>query len=121
MDINDILGATGHQKRPETLDFDRIVSITLAMKADMSEAEGDLKEQERRWRARIDNLVDFDSLAYQAIQVGLQLHNIETGADILAMRVIPGRLESYVKTVQAFYDGFILGAEFVQAGGHRNG
>ena len=119
MDIDDILGPSGHTKRPDHPDFFRILSVSQRMKADMEEAKGDLAKQEGLWRKTINELVDFDSIGYHAIQTAIHIHNIETGADWIAMTHNRERHAAYVATVQAFYDGFIMGAGFQKEGGHQ--
>lgn len=119
MDISDILGPGGHTKRPEHPDMDRIMEITSQMLAEMRENDGNPVEQERLWRARVEESVDFDSLAYQAIQVAMSLNSIQTSLDWARMIANPGRHMGYVKTVQAFYDGFLTGVQFEKRGGKR--
>lgn len=121
MDISDILGGTGHTQRPEHPDFFRILSVSQRMKADMEENRGNPKRQEELWRKAIEELVDFDSLSYHAIQVAMHIHNIQTGRDWLMMTQNPDKHMAYVATVQAFYDGFIMGAGFQKEGGHQDG
>ena len=106
-------------KRPNHPDFWRLSEIILALKADMVENEGNIKEQERLWRARYDGIGDFDSIAYCAVQCGLDLHSIKTGRDWMLLRMSPGGQESYIKSVQAYFDGFVMGAEFERQGGHQ--
>jgi len=105
-------------KRPDHPDFWILSETILALKADMTEADSDPAEQERRWRARYEEVGDFDSIAYAAIQCGLDLYGIETGAD-WSLLILGGRQESYIKAVQAFFDGFIMGASLVRKKAER--
>jgi len=118
MNINDIMAAPTGVKRPDHPDFWRLSEIILALKAEMAENEGNIEEQERLWRKHYNDIGDFDSIAYAAIQCGLELHNIKTGSDWMVLRV-SGRQESYIKSVQAYFDGFVMGAEFERRGGHQ--
>lgn len=119
MDLNDIIGSGGHTKRPQHPDMDRIIEISVQMLADMNENVGNQAEQERLWRKRVDDCVDYDSLRYKAIQEGMSLFGIETGRDWQAMVSNPERLTNYVRTLQAFFDGFLIGSQFEKRGGKR--
>lgn len=109
MDLRDIMAEPTGVKRPEHPDFWALSEIILGLKADMQENQSDLVKQEQVWRSHYEAVGDFDSIAYCAIQAGLQLHDIETGADWV--RLEPHRL-SYIRSVQAFFDGFLMGAKF---------
>lgn len=109
--IADILGTPDN--RPEHPDMDLLSDIILALKAEMQEHQGDLATQERLWKAHYEALGDFDSIAYSALQAGIHLYGVNTGADYFALLASP-RGESFVKVVQAFFDGFVMGAEFVK-------
>lgn len=111
--INDILMAPKGLKRPDHPDFWKLSEIILALKADKEEHERgqiDMAEFEHRWRAHYDSVGDFDSIAYSATQCALALHNVETVNDWNLLRLSTGRHESFAKSVQAFFDGFIMGA-----------
>lgn len=120
MDLSDVLsGGSEYVKanKPRTPDMDRIMEITLQMKVTTST---DRAEHERRWRQRIEESVDFDSLAWQALNVGFDLYGVRSGLDLQELRNDSRRNLAFLKTVQAFYDGFLLGAQFQQRGGHRD-
>lgn len=121
MDLSDIMGPGGHTKRPDHADFWRLSEIIMQLKARMAEHEGDLVEQERVWRESITAIGDFDSISYHAIQCAVQIHGIQTAMDWQVMLANPQRHHAYVATVQAYYDGFTMGAEFQKRGGHREG
>jgi len=109
MDINDILTAPTGIKRPEHPDFWKLSEIILKLKADQTEATS-INQAMTSWRAAYEALGDFDSIAYCAMQAGMALHNIETGADWIRVMGDPASHESYVKSVQAYFDGFVMGA-----------
>ena len=95
--------------------MDLLSDIILALKADMQEA-GSIEEQQRRWKTHYEALGDFDSIAYSALQAGIHLYNIQTGTDYYAVLQGPHG-EHFIKAVQAFFDGFIMGAEFAKRKG----
>lgn len=116
MDINDVLQAPTGVKRPDHPDFWKLSGIILALKADREQerrGEIDMAEFERRWRAHYDSVGDFDSIAYCAIQCGFDLHGIRTGADWAQLTRDGRKHTAYVQSVQAFFDGFIMGAKFI--------
>lgn len=111
--INDILTAPTGIKRPDHPDFWKLSAIILGLKADKEEHERGritMDEFEHRWRANYDSIGDFDSIAYSAIQAAFALHNIETSADWRLVQINPKRHMAFVQTVQAYFDGFIMGA-----------
>lgn len=123
MDLTDLLtGGVGgefiRRNKPANLDMDRISEIVLEMKAEMSEAI-DIPDQQRVWEARVRSIVDFDALCWQALQVGFQIWNIENGRDLAELKASGDRYTAFIATLQAFYDGFLQGAEFEKRGGHR--
>lgn len=122
MDLRDIMAAPTGVQRPEHPDFWALSEIILAMKADMEEftpPRVSLEEQERKWRSHYEALGDFDSIAYCAIQAGLEVHGIKTGADWHALnRSEHGRL-GYIQSVQTYFDGFLMGARFAQVRASR--
>ena len=114
MDLNDIFTKPTGIKRPDHPDFWKLSEIILALKADTQDAAAGritAQESERRWRANYEAVGDFDSIAYCAVQAGLQIHSIETGADWLAVLAMPQRHGAFVQSVQAYFDGFIMGAK----------
>lgn len=118
MTLQDLFGPGGHGKRPDHPDFWRLSEIILELKADMQEATSNA-DQERRWRAHYEEIGDFDSIAYHAIQAAMQIHNVETSTDWAMLMADRRKHEAYVGTIQAYFDGFIMGAEFERRGGHR--
>jgi hypothetical protein len=113
MDIRDIMVEPTGVKRPEHPDFWRLSEIILALKADKEQhdrGEIDMAEFERRWRAHYESVGDFDSIAYSAMQCAFALHGIETGADWQRLVASGGQM-AYVQSVQAYFDGFIMGAK----------
>jgi hypothetical protein len=113
MDINDILVAPTGVTRPDHPDFWKLSEIILALKADREQQERgeiDMAEFERRWRKHYETVGDFDSIAYSAIQCAFALHGIETGGDWNLLTANPAKHMAYVQSVQAFFDGFIMGA-----------
>ena len=115
--MDDIFGP--QPERPDTPDFWRLSEIILELKAEMQETAGDQEAQSRAWRARYEAIGDFDSIAYAAKQAAYQVHGIVTGADFIEMMADPQRSESFVRAMQTYFDGFIMGAEFMRRGGHR--
>lgn len=117
MDISDILTAPTGVKRPDHPDFWKLSEIILALKADREQqqrGEIDMAEFERRWRAQYESVGDFDSIAYHAIQCGLALHEISTDADWAQLSRDGRKMKAYAQSVQAFFDGFIMGAKFAR-------
>lgn len=107
-------------KRPDTPDFWRLSEISMQLKGRLQSAPKDHASQERAWRSFYEDFVDFPTLQYHALQMAFSIHGIVTGADLIAVRSNPGRAMAYIQTVQAFFDGFALGAEFVKRGGHQD-
>ena len=113
MDIRDIMTAPTGIKRPDHPDFWTLSEIILALKADHQEMERgqiDMAEFERRWRAHYAEVGDFDSIAYSAIQCGLAIFGIQTKGDWQRVMADRAKHQAYVGTVQAYFDGFIMGA-----------
>lgn len=101
-------------ERPDHPDFWKLSEIILALKADTQDLQRgviDHAEAERRWRAHYEEVGDFDSIAYCATQAGLQLHDVNTAGDWLRVKQDPRLMASFVKSVQAYFDGFIMGAQ----------
>ena len=118
VDITDIIGKGPSFQRPNHPDMDRIIEIVLEMKAITQEYSGK-PEFEAEWRRNIEKTINFDSLAYQAMQVAFDIHQVMTFGDFQRLRQSPQRLLAFTQTIQAFYDGFLLGARFTERGGHR--
>lgn len=97
------------QNKPRTLDMDRITEIVLEMK---SIPRDDQQEFERLWRAHVGRYIDFDSLAWQAFQVALDIMAVRNGHDFRALRADPRKNRTFVSIMQGFYDGFLLGTAF---------
>lgn len=113
MDISDIMAAPTGVPRPDHPDFWKLSEIILALKADREEQERgeiDMAEFERRWRKHYESVGDFDSIAYSAIQCAFDLHNIRDGFDWQLLMQNPVKHMAYIQSVQAFFDGFIMGA-----------
>lgn len=107
------------KQRPQTPDMLRIMDIVLGFKVDLAESHGDQEELEKRWRARIEKVIDFDSLGWQALQVALDIFKVQTAGDMI--RLSSGPESKYFHAcIQSFYDGFLLAAEFERLGGHRD-
>lgn len=121
MDISDIIGANGHMERPVHPDMDRIIEISMQMLADMNENAGNPAAQERLWRKAITDCVDFDSLSYKAVQEAISLFGIVTGTDWRRIQSSPETHLNFVRVIQAFYDGFLIGSKFEQRGGKFDG
>lgn len=119
MDITDVIGKGPDFPRPIHPDMDRVMEIALQMKAVSEENKHDLEKFHRLWRDEIEHTINFDVLAYQAMQVCFQCYGIETGADWLALKLSPSRFNAFMMSMQAFYDGFLLGARFTQRGGKQ--
>lgn len=119
MDINEILGLGGHAKRPEHPDFYRVLEISMAMKANMTEHEGDPAKQEELWRKSVADVIDLESLNYHAMQSAIQALGMRTGLDFALMKHDPDLHLRFVQLLQMFYDGFLFGAEFQKRGGHQ--
>jgi 5'-deoxynucleotidase YfbR-like HD superfamily hydrolase len=117
--INDMFPPPG-QGRPTHPDMDRVMEIVLEMKAISQEYSGREEEFLEVWRKQIDKSIDFDVLAYQATQVAMSILGIETGKDYAEMQGDPARFSAFVTLCQSFYDGFLLGVQFEQRGGHRD-
>lgn len=113
MDISDIMTEPQGVKRPDHPDFWKLSEIILALKADKEEHERgqiDEAEFERRWRAHYEGVGDFDSIAYSAMQAGFALHGVVTEGDWRRVVDSPARHRAYIQSVQAYFDGFIMGA-----------
>jgi len=113
MDIRDIMMEPTGIQRPDHPDFWKLSEIILALKADTEEfSNGKITQEEatRRWEAHYASVGDTDSIQYAAVQCGLQLAGIETGADWQAVMANPANHNAFVKTIQAYFDGFIMGA-----------
>lgn len=112
MDINDILAAPTGVQRPDHPDYWKLSEIILGLKADKeSQERGEITEAEfeRRWRKNYESVGDFDSIAYCAMQCAFELFGIRTGKDFM-MLDLAGKRGDYVRAVQAYFDGFIMGA-----------
>lgn len=113
MDINDIFQRPTGIQRPEHPDFWKLSEIILALKADSEDhrtGKITMAEFERRWRAHYEGVGDFDSIAYCAIQAGFAIHGIVTGRDWQNTVLDERKHRAYIATVQAYFDGFIMGA-----------
>jgi hypothetical protein len=121
MDINDLISGGGEyirKNRPRHPDLDRISEIVLNMKAMSSEASSP-EEHETNWRKHVESFVDFDSIAWQAMNVAFDVFGIRTNEDLMILKSNRQRFSYFIGSMQAFYDGFLLGAEFQKKGGHR--
>jgi hypothetical protein len=117
-DIDDLL-RVNLTKRPEHPDMERLVEISRELLAEKREAT--VEEQSQNWVDRIASFIDVRSLGYQAMQTAMSIHSISTGLEFSLMMQSHDRYERFVKTLQAFYDGFLIGAEFERRGGHQEG
>lgn len=117
-DINDFLPPPSGLKRPDHPDFWRITEIHMELKAALAEAPN-MEAQAAAWKASYEKIGDFDSIKYHALQAAIHIHKLETGLDFLMLRADPERSASFIAIVQAFFDGFIAGAEFERRGGHQ--
>lgn len=96
--------------------MDLLSDIILALKADMQDNAGDIKAQEVAWKAHYEALGDFSSISYAALQAAMEIFSIRTGADY--QRVLQSADGTrFVGTVQAYFDGFVMGAEFAKRKG----
>lgn len=124
MDLADILsGGSSYVRdnKPRTPDMDRITEIVLQMKATAgSPAAIGMAEYEKRWKARIEESIDYDSLAWQALNVGFEMYDVKTVGDLQRLRRDQRKNSEFIRCVQAFYDGFLLGVQFEKRGGHRD-
>ena len=93
------------------------MEISLQLRSEVKEVP--FEEANANWEKRIRSIIDFDSLAYQAIQLCMSIVGIRTVADWAEMRRNKRKNEQYVMLMQTYYDGFIMGAEFQKRGGHR--
>lgn len=105
--------------RPQTPDMDRITEIVLEMKAITQDAKS-FEEHEAKWTAWVNEIVDFDALGWQALNVAFDVFNIRTGYDLFELRQSKRKNAQFIGAMQAFYDGFLLGATFQSRGGHRD-
>ena len=113
MDLNDMFTRPTGIGRPDHSDFWKLSEIILALKADAEDAKRGLIDQsewERRWREHYEGVGDFDSIAYCAIQAAFAIHNVETGRDWQAVMLDGRRHAAFIQTIQAYFDGFIMGA-----------
>jgi len=111
--LNDLFGAPTALTRPDHADFWKLSGIILALKADKEDCDRgriDMAEFERRWRAHYAAVGDFDSIAYCAVQAALAIQGIETVVDWFVVLSSPAKHEAYVGSLQAYFDGFIMGA-----------
>lgn len=106
--MDEIFGA--NPNRPDHPDFWKLSEIILALKADMQENQGDLAAQEAAWRKHYEGVGDFDSIAYCARQAAIQIAGLEFGSDYQRVMRDPMGRAAFVGTVQAYFDGFIMGA-----------
>lgn len=119
MDIRDILQPSGAMERPDHPDMFRLLEIATQLRADVK--ENTFEDANEVWHRRVREIIDFDSLAYQALQLCLSVVGIETAADFRELQRNDRKREQYVTLLQAYYDGFIMGALFEQRGGHQDG
>lgn len=122
MDINDIFTSPTGIQRPDHPDFWKLSEIILALKADAEEHQRGqitMAEFEQRWRTHYEGVGDFDSIAYCAVQAGFAIHEIETGRDWQNVVLDQRKHRAYVATVQAYFDGFIMGALLERSRGDR--
>lgn len=116
--IEDVLGlSAGHAKRPDHPDFYRLAEISLEMRAEMAEANGDIEKQFEIWKTRITKSIDFETLNYHAMQIALQIFNLNTIENLQALKRDPGAYEAFVAVIQTYYDGFLMGSEFAKRKG----
>ena len=115
MDINDVFGNGRFisEEKPTNLDMDRISEIVLSLKADVAE-KGGLETLEER----VARIGDSQAFAWQALQVAFDFYGIKQSGQFHDL-VERNGLAEFLKVVQTFYDGLILGAEFTAKGGHR--
>lgn len=113
--MNDLFA--GPPNRPDNPDFWRLSSIILKLKADAETYKDDMVAWEKAWRSVYEAVGDFDAIAYCAVQAGMQVNDIATPQQFSAALRDPSA--AFVKCVQTFFDGFIMGAEFVRLGGHQ--
>lgn len=104
--------------RPQHPDIDRISDIVLEMKAITADARN-IEEHEAMWKEWVERIIDFDSLAWQAFNVALDIFGIKTAYDLRELRSSKRKNKEFIGSMQAFYDGFLLGATFQDRGGHR--
>lgn len=99
--------------------MDRISEIVLQLKTLSSEARN-FEEHEANWDQMIRSIVDYDSLAWQALNVGFDVFGVRTGGDLIRLRANQHQFHAFLGCIQSFYDGFLLGTQFQQRGGHRD-
>lgn len=113
--LDDIFGARAD--RPDHPDFWLLSEIILQLRASMQDHFDDPKIQYDTWRSAYDSIGDFNSIAYHAIQCGLQTggypENI-TGAQLAEIMSDPREKQAYIRAVQCYFDGFKMGAEFMR-------
>lgn len=118
MNLDDLMPG-GHAPRPEHPDFWRISEVCLSLKADVNEART-AEELDALWKQRVGEIGDFESINYHAIQVALQIMGVETKFEWELIRQDSVLRERFVELLQAFYDGFIIGANYEKRGGHQD-
>lgn len=106
MDISDIMAAPTGVKRPDHPDFWTLSETVLKLKAQAKERPAD----QDLWKSNYEAIGDFDSIAYCAIQCGLDIMGIRNGADWTALTRDRRKHGKYIAIVQAFFDGFVMGA-----------
>lgn len=119
MDIHDFFGNVGHEPRPDHPDFWRLSEIILELKGQMESAPT-LQEKGDRWQASYEKIGDFASIKYCAVQAALQIMGIENGLQLAIVQRDKRKSSQLVGHIQAYFDGFLMGAEFMRRGGHRS-
>lgn len=94
--------------RPDTLDFDMLSALVMALDAEADEAGKDFD-----LNSMVSPYVDPGSLAYLAFQRAIRVLKIKTGADVIA------KMDDLIRMSTIYHDGFILGCRFWQAKGNK--
>lgn len=122
MDLQDLLSGDSEwirANRPIHPDMDRLTEISLELKAETASVTS-YADMETKWRERVTATgVDFDTIQWKALQIAMDICNVRTGADLDALRKDDTRNSQFISIIQAFFDGWIVHAEFLKRGGHR--
>lgn len=110
MDVNDVYGRMPH--RPDTADFWRLSEVVNEADIRMDEAVG-LPAKQEVFEQVLGGMVDRQSVSYIALQRAMRALGVVTSEDLAA------NMEQVNRLTALFIDGFMVGHNFRERGGHR--